>query len=73
MEKEYAGMSNDGIMIVRGFLQLPTLEKKKVVEALNHYFDELNEREAIRSGIEEQFIDLKVGENKIECKCCGRS
>ena len=66
-------MNRDALMIVRGFLQLPNLEKKKVVEALNHYFDELHEREQIRSEIEDQFVALNVTEKGIECKCCGRS
>jgi hypothetical protein len=66
-------MNKDAVMIVRGFLQLPNLEKKKVVDVLNHYFDELNERESIRSEIEEQFVSLGIAENKLECKCCGRT
>jgi hypothetical protein len=66
-------MRKDVIMIVRGLLQLPNLEKKKVVELINHYFDELKEREAIRSDIENRFTDLEIKENGIECKCCGRT
>ena len=65
-------MNKDAVMIVRGFLQLPNLEKKKVVEALNEYFDELNEREAFRDNIEKEFLELRTIENNIECKCCGR-
>ena len=66
-------MNKDAIMIVRGFLQLPNLEKKEVVDALNQYFDELNKRESFRANVEEQFLRVGVVENKIECKCCGRS
>lgn len=66
-------MNKDAIMIVRGFLQLPNLEKKKVVDALNQYFDELKERESFRADIEEEFLGLGVTEKNIECKCCGRS
>ena len=66
-------MNKDAIMIVRGFLQLPNLEKKKVVDALNQYFDELNRRESFRANVEEEFLRVAVVENKIECKCCGRS
>ena len=66
-------MNKDAVMIVRGFLQLPNLEKKKVVDVLNHYFDELNERERIRFEIEEEFVSLGITENRIPCKCCGRS
>lgn len=65
-------MNNDAIMIVRGFLQLPNLEKKKVVDALNQYFDELNERESFRANIEQEFLGLSIIEKNIECKCCGR-
>ena len=65
-------MNDDALMIVRGFLQLPALEKKKVVDALNHYFDALNEREEIRRDIEARFTELAVVENGVECKCCGR-
>lgn len=65
-------MDKDAIMIVRGFLKLPNLEKKRVVDEINHYFDEIKEREAIRKDIEAQFANLRVVENRIECKCCGR-
>lgn len=66
-------MNKDAVMIVRGFLQLPNLEKKKVVDALNQYFDEINEREEFRSEIESRFNELGVAANSLECKCCGRT
>lgn len=66
-------MNKEALMIVRGFLQLPNLEKKRVVDVINQYFDEITERELIRSDIEARFNDLGVAENGIECKCCGRN
>jgi hypothetical protein len=66
-------MNKDAVMIVRGFLQLPNLEKKKVVDKINHYFDEINEREAIRDDLETKFKEIGANENGIACKCCGRT
>lgn len=66
-------MNSDAVLIVRGFLQLPNLEKKKVVDKINEYFDEISEREFIRSDIELQFEELMAKDSIPQCKCCGRS
>ena len=62
-------MEEDITIVFHGFLNLPNLDKLKVVEAINEYFDS-NEREPIRNKNEAQFkaIDLTA---KI-CKCCGK-
>ena len=41
-------MENDAIIVIHGFLQLPNLQKLKVVEAMNDYFDSM-EKEVIRA------------------------
>lgn len=58
-------------IIFHGFLSLPNLEKLKVVERINEYFDSM-EREPIRAAHDEAFarIDLAAG-GKV-CPCCGR-
>ena len=40
-------MEENITVVFHGFLNLPNLEKLKLVEAINEYFD-LNEREPIR-------------------------
>ncbi|MCY7348968.1 MAG: hypothetical protein LH614_22490 [Pyrinomonadaceae bacterium] len=62
-------MKEDTTMVFQGFLNLPNLDKLKLVEAINEYFDS-NEREPIRKEHEARFaaIDLTV---KV-CKCCGK-
>lgn len=64
-------MNNDSIVVLHGFFQLPHLQKKKVVDAINDYFDS-TDREPIRAGYDEQFELLKSSEPEFECKCCGR-
>lgn len=62
-------MEDDITMIFHGFLNLPNLEKLKLVEAINEYFDS-NDREPIRKAGDEKFAKLNLAA-KI-CKCCGR-
>jgi len=62
---------NENVTIVfHGFLSLTNLEKLKLVESINEYFDTL-EREPIRVANEKAFDELKVGSGRT-CNCCGR-
>lgn len=64
-------MNENVTVVFRGFLNLKNLEKLKLTEEINRYFDTL-EREPIRAENEERFAKLNVGENGKTCKCCGR-
>ena len=64
-------MTEDVTIVFHGFLGLPNLEKLKLVEAINEYFDSM-EREAIRAAHEAEFAELKPSESGRVCKCCGR-
>lgn len=63
-------MEEDVTCVFHGFLNLPNLEKLKLVGMINEYFDS-NEREPIRAANEEKFKALDL--SKRECKCCGRN
>lgn len=56
--------------IMNGFFKLPNLEKLKLVEAINEYFDS-DEREKIRAEWETKFAEFDAGTGK--CACCGRT
>jgi hypothetical protein len=60
-------MNKDITVIMNGFFKLPNLDKLKVVEAINEYFDS-NDRGPIRAEWEKAFatIDRKDG----GCICC---
>lgn len=62
-------MNDDITIIFNGFLNLPNLDKLKLVEAINEYFD-ANEREPIRKANDEKFAELDLTERT--CCCCGR-
>jgi hypothetical protein len=63
-------MEENITVVFHGFLNLPNLEKLKLVEMINDYFDS-NEREPIRKANEEEFAQINFNaENR--CKCCGR-
>lgn len=62
-------MEENMTIVFHGFLKLPNLEKLKVVEQINEYFDSM-EREPIRAAHEEAFAKISF-EAKI-CPCCGR-
>jgi hypothetical protein len=62
---------NENVTIVfHGFLNLTNLEKLKLVESINEYFDSM-EREPIREANEKEFAALKVGSGGKTCLCCG--
>jgi len=64
-------MEENTTIVFHGFLNLPNLEKLKMVEMINDYFDS-NDREPIRAANEAAFarVNFDAAENK--CKCCGR-
>ncbi len=64
-------MEENITVVFHGFLNLPNLEKLKVVEMINEYFDS-NEREPIRQANEEAFADVDFDAPGKICKCCGR-
>lgn len=64
-------MNEDVTVVFHGFLGLPNLEKLKLVEAINEYFDSM-EREALRARHDVEFAKLKFSEVGTVCKCCGR-
>ena len=64
-------MEENITVVFHGFLNLTNLEKLKLTEEINNYFDS-NNREPIRADNEAKFqnIDLQAA-NQI-CKCCGK-
>ena len=64
-------MEENITIVFHGFLNLPNLEKLKVVEMINDYFDS-NEREPIRKENEEAFAKISFDANAKICPCCGR-
>ncbi|MGI8787078.1 MAG: hypothetical protein ACR2HG_04860 [Pyrinomonadaceae bacterium] len=64
-------MEENITVVFHGFLNLPNLEKLKVVEMINDYFDS-NEREPIRKANDEAFAKINFDAAETICKCCGR-
>jgi hypothetical protein len=64
-------MNENVIVVFHGFLNLTNLEKLKLVESINEYFDSM-EREPIREANEKAFAELKIGSGGKTCLCCGR-
>ncbi len=64
-------MEENITVVFHGFLNLPNLEKLKVVEMINDYFDS-NDREPIRAANEEKFKSISFDADEKICKCCGR-
>jgi hypothetical protein len=64
-------MNENVTVVFHGFLSLPALEKLKLVESINEYFDSMD-REPIREANEKAFAELKIGTDGKPCKCCGR-
>ena len=63
-------MNENVTVVFHGFLSLTNLEKLKLVESINEYFDTLD-REPIRDANEKAFGELNMGSGKT-CNCCGR-
>ena len=64
-------MSEDVTVVFHGFLNLPNLEKLKLVELINEYFDSMK-REPIREANAQAFSAIGIGNAGKTCKCCGR-
>jgi hypothetical protein len=62
-------MNKDAIVVLHGFFQLRHLEKKKVVDAINDYFDSMD-REPIRETYDRAFAQLRSDDPSFECRCC---
>jgi hypothetical protein len=65
-------MNENVTVVFHGFLNLAHLDKLKLVEAINDYFDSTDGRDAIRAENQAAFAELRVGESERPCKCCGR-
>ena len=59
------------MVVFHGFLNLPHLQKLKLVEAMNDYFDS-NNREPIRKENEAKFAEINFDAPEKISKCCGR-
>ena len=64
-------MNENITQVFNGFLNLTNLEKLKLVEEINNYFDS-NDRETIRKEHDERFQKINVNDDNWKCKCCGR-
>jgi len=64
-------MEENITVVFHGFLNLPNLQKLKMVEMINEYFDS-NDREPIRRANEEKFAEINFDASENKCKCCGR-
>lgn len=65
-------MNENVTVVFHGFLNLTNLEKLKMVEAINEYFDS-NHREPIRDKNEAEFQKLDLASTGKNCKCCGKA
>ena len=66
-------MTDNTAIVFHGFLNLTNLEKLKLVEIMNDYFDNIPKRESIRAENEMRFAELRDAESKLTCKCCGEA
>lgn len=64
-------MEENITIVFHGFLNLTNLEKLKLTEAINDYFDS-NNREPIRAENEAKFQSLDLNTPDMKCKCCGK-
>ena len=58
-------------MVFQGFLNLTNLEKLKLTEKINEFFDTLD-REPLRAKAQEDFKKISIGANGKKCVCCKR-
>jgi len=61
-------MEENVALVLHGFLNLTGLEKLKLTEEINRYFDAID-REPIRRENDAAFAALDLG--AMGCKCCG--
>ena len=66
-------MTDNTAIVFHGFLNLTNLEKLKLVEIMNDYFDNIPVRESIRAENEKRFAELRDTDKKVACKCCGQT
>jgi len=64
-------MKENMTVLFDGFLNLPNLEKLKLVKAINDYFDS-NDREPIRRANKAKLAEINFDATESKCKCCGR-
>jgi hypothetical protein len=64
-------MEENVTLVFHGFLNLTALEKLRLTEEINNYFDS-NDREPIRAGNETKFKSLDLNSAGKICKCCGK-
>lgn len=64
-------MDKNTEVVLHGFLQLPNLQKLRMINVLNEYFDS-NDKESVRAEHERRFAALVAAKQITECKCCGR-
>ena len=64
-------MKENITVLFDGFLNLPNLEKLKLVKAINDYFDS-NDREPIRRANEAKLAEINFDASESKCRCCGR-
>ncbi|MDQ3130444.1 MAG: hypothetical protein M3Q99_06755 [Acidobacteriota bacterium] len=64
-------MEENITLVFHGFLNVTNLEKLKLTEEINNYFDSMN-REPIREENETKFRKLSFDAPGKVCKCCGR-
>jgi hypothetical protein len=64
-------MEENVTVVFHGFLNLTNLEKLKLTEEINDYFDSMN-REPIRAENEAKFQSVNLDSPGKICKCCGR-
>lgn len=62
---------NNITVLLNGFMKLPNLEKLKLVNAINEYFDS-NEREKLRKENDERFSTIIFDDETTKCIACGR-
>ena len=64
-------MNIDLNTVFNGFLHLPNLDKLKLVEMINEYFDS-NDKESIRELHDLRFAEIaKSADARDKCVCCG--
>ena len=64
-------MEENVTLVFHGFLNLTALEKLRLTEEINNYFDS-NDRDPIRRENEAKFKNLDLAEAGKNCKCCGK-